>query len=77
MMSNMLARWTFALMILASWPLAAMADDTSPLDARLQGYKDGIALPPASTATQWLALVGLGVVGVGIMFMNARRSHLD
>jgi len=77
MMFPMLARWTFTLMILASWPLAAMADDTTPLDARLQGYKDTIVIPPSSTATQWLALVGLGVAGVGIMFMNARRSHLD
>jgi hypothetical protein len=59
-------------------PAIARADDAVPVDARLQGYKQNMAPDvPGSTTVTWLTLVGLGVVGVGTLFMSARRSHLD
>ena len=60
-------------------PSIARADDSGPptADARLLGYGSNIAPPPSSTAADWFILVGLGLAGVGVMFIDSRRSHLD
>jgi hypothetical protein len=59
-------------------PAIAMADDAIPVDGRLQGYKENMGpAVPGSTTLTWLTLVGLGVLGVGVMFMSAKRTHLD
>src|SRR5581483_11004107 len=50
------------------------------IDARLKGYKDGgtVALKDASgTALTWLLLVVLAGLCIGVLFMNAKRTHLD
>jgi hypothetical protein len=61
-----------------AFPAVALADDTAaPVDARLEGYRQGIMASPGSTALTWLLLVGIGVVTIGVMFMSAKRSHLD
>jgi hypothetical protein len=61
-----------------AFPAIALADDSSaPVDARLEGFKQGIMASPGSTALTWLLLVGIGVVTIGVMFMSAKRSHLD
>ena len=71
-----LIRW-MVLGLLAVSPALARADDTPPPDARLMGYKSVVAPQPGSTALQWLSLIGLGVVGLGMLFLSAKRSHLD
>lgn len=54
------------------------ADDETPQDARFVGYPSGHAQPEdTSTALTWFALIGLGVLCLGPMFLNARRTHLD
>jgi hypothetical protein len=55
----------------------ARADDsTAKNDARLEGYARKVAID-GSTAPSYLLLTGLGIVGLAVMFKDAKRSHLD
>ncbi len=59
---------------------ASSSDDESDgIDARLKGYKEGtMALKDASgTAITWILLIILAGLCIGVMFMNAKRTHLD
>jgi hypothetical protein len=79
MMRRMMRNWMIRALAPAFVLIAtatALADDAQP-DARWMGYANPMAPPAGSTSLQWLALVGLGVVGLGVMFMNAKRTHLD
>lgn len=60
-------------------PIMAMAQDEGPAyyDARLEGYPSGVALDLESTGLTWLLWVFLSIVCIGVMFKNARRTHLD
>lgn len=60
-------------------PSVARADDDEPeiYDARVQGFDKNVQLSSSSTALIWLLMIILGGITVGVMFMNARRSHLD
>ena len=64
--------------VLAS-PLSALADDPEDkvYDARLEGYGTNLTLPSSSTALMWLLLFVLAAMCVGVMFKNAKRTHLD
>jgi len=65
-------------MILASTPTRALADDEPDIyDARLEGYAQKVQLDAGSTALTWLVLIVLGVLTVGVLFKDAKRSHLD
>jgi len=65
------------LMMLLS-PLGALAqEEIKYYDARLEGYPSGVTLELGSTALTWLLFVFLSVVCIGVMFKNARRTHLD
>jgi hypothetical protein len=69
---------SFALAVPAH-SFASSDDETDGVDARLKGYKDGsMALKDAGgTATSWLLLVVLSGMCIGVLFINAKRSHLD
>jgi hypothetical protein len=61
-------------------PVIAMAqeDENSKIyDARLEGYPGNVTLDSSSTALLWLLLIVLAAACVGVMFKNARRTHLD
>jgi hypothetical protein len=60
-------------------PAAALAQDEAPKnDARLEGYEARVQFESGdSTALMWLLLVFLAMVLMGVMFKNAKRSHLD
>ena len=47
------------------------------VDARLEGYTQGVTLPPASNGLTWVALIFLGAICIGGLFKDARRTHLD
>jgi hypothetical protein len=64
------------LMVLAT-NAVALADDATTTDGRLMGYKSSVAPPAASMSLIWLELIGLGVVGLGVLFISAKRTHLD
>lgn len=51
-------------------------DSENPIDARLIGYKENVAVN-GSVALTWLLLIFLMIVCVSPLFMNARRTHLD
>jgi len=60
-------------------PAAALAQEESPKnDARLEGYEARVQVESGdSTALTWLLLVFLAMVAMGVMFKNAKRTHLD
>lgn len=83
MMGRMLHR-AFALyfaIALFCAPLLALAkgedEETAKLEARLEGYPIGVRLDKGGTALTWLMFIFLGVLGVGVLLKNARRTHLD
>jgi cytochrome c-type biogenesis protein CcmH/NrfF len=57
--------------------LLAQEEDSKIYDARLENYGANVTLENSSTALLWLLLVVLGAVCVGVMFKNAKRTHLD
>jgi hypothetical protein len=66
-------------------PLSTARADDEPVivDGRLQGYVDAkgqatnVQLEASGTALIWLTVGFLGVVTIGFMFMNPKRTHLD
>lgn len=61
-------------------PVAAFAQDEEEdkiYDARLEGYATPVTLDSKSTALTWLLVGALAVACVGVMFKDAKRSHLD
>ncbi len=74
----------FSVMIALSSAAMAQDEEEDRPDARTEGYltvdnkvqqvvlKDG-----GGHATTWFILAGLGLLGLGVMFKTARRTHLD
>jgi hypothetical protein len=64
--------------LIALMPLIARAaDDEGPVqDARLQGYPS-VVFDQGGSGTTYLFFVVLTLITAGVMFMNAKRSHLD
>ena len=59
-------------------PASLWAQDEDKIyDARLEGYGTKLTLDNSSTALMWLLLVVLTAMCVGVMFKNAKRTHLD
>jgi hypothetical protein len=62
-------------------PLFALAQEEGEkaiYDARLQNYPGGsVTLDSGSTALLTLLLIVMAAVCVGVMFKNAKRTHLD
>ena len=60
------------------WPAPAPAQEEEvKYDARLDGYETKMHLDSDNTALTWLLLVALSMVALGVMFKNAKRTHLD
>ena len=51
--------------------------EAEPIDARLEGYKNSVSLPESSNGLTWVAMIVLGAICCGGLFMDAKRSHLD
>jgi hypothetical protein len=62
-----------------AFPASSLAQEPEEkiYDARLEGYGSNLTLENSSTALMWLLLVVLTAACVGVMFKNARRTHLD
>jgi hypothetical protein len=56
---------------------AAADDDDKIYDGRVEGYSSKMTVEPGSTALMWMLLIVMGGATVGVMFKNARRTHLD
>ncbi len=76
-MASKLQRYAaLAILVLAASSMAR-AEVESAIDARKVGYPDSYVTESPSTASAWIALVGLGLVCIGPLFLNAHRTHLD
>jgi len=83
MMCNMPRLLTLIVLTALAAPAVAQDDEVRP-DARTEGFIRGDA-PPAplvitpekGASTAWAILIVLGLVGVGVMFKNGKRTHLD
>jgi hypothetical protein len=66
------------LAVFAMMPVMARAadDDEVKPDARLQGYPSPVYIDSGS-GTTYLFFVVLTMATAGVMFMNAKRTHLD
>jgi hypothetical protein len=66
-----------ALALLAS-PSSARArdEDEGPPDARLSGFTQEVK-NDGSNMVQWFTLFGMGIIGLSVLFIDAKRSHLD
>src|SRR5579884_3720191 len=63
--------------VFALMPLIVRADDEgTPPDVRLQGYPINVVNQGGSGVT-YLFFVVLTLITAGVLFMNAKRSHLD
>jgi hypothetical protein len=59
-------------------PAAALAqDDEVKLDGKILGYPPNASLGEGSTALSWILLIALMIIVLGVMKMDAKRSHLD
>ena len=75
---NRLLSWGVALSALALAPSAALAqDDEKKEHAWLNGYSKGVKLEEASNTANWLMFLLIAGAGIGVMFKNAKRTHLD
>ena len=52
-------------------------DEGAQYDARLDGYEAKVQVDSDNTALTWILLVALAAVAMGVMFKNAKRTHLD
>jgi hypothetical protein len=73
-MSKRVALMLAASVLVTASPAWARSDEL--VNARLHGFSQDVTLG-GQTHLTYLAMVGLGVVGLAVMFVNAKRSHLD
>lgn len=71
-----LAAWVIAGCLLCPAVVRAQ-DEGVEYDARLDGYESKVRVDSDNTALTWILLVALAAVAMGVMFKNAKRSHLD
>jgi hypothetical protein len=61
-------------------PTAARAADEEEApthDARTEGYDQKVQAAKSTSAFAWLVLAPLAIVTLGVLFKDAKRSHLD
>ncbi|MCC6424297.1 MAG: hypothetical protein IT447_12535 [Phycisphaerales bacterium] len=82
-----LFRWTIVLLllglILPAFQPTAQAnsrqkteEELEYTDARLEGFPQTVYIE-GGTSTTWFLLVFLGLVGLSVLFKDAKRTHLD
>lgn len=75
-MRNMHRYAALAILFVAASAGTVRADEIT-VDARNVGYPDKYFADSPGVSSAWLALVGLGLVCIGPLFLNAHRTHLD
>lgn len=76
-MKNIKRYAMMAVVILVASTGTARAQEEITVDARNVGYPDKYFTDSPGTSSAWIALVGLGLVCIGPLFLNAHRTHLD
>lgn len=68
----------FGLLVIVSSSASLLAEETmETMDARLFGYPEKYWIAAPGTAGAWAVLAVLGLVCVGPLFLNSKRTHLD
>ena len=77
--SRILRSAVLAMAMIAATPVVGRADEEAvpDHDARLDGYPTSIVLNSGGTASSYIMLFLLSVVGLGCVFISGKRSHLD
>ncbi len=77
-------RWLLATAVAVSMLAAtpgvsrASSDEEAPShDARMDGYKEKVATDAGGTALTYICLGLMGVLCMGVLFINGKRTHLD
>jgi hypothetical protein len=78
-MSKQLSRiLLLAILAMASGATSVTGEEEADrLDARLLGYPEKYWQAPPGTAGAWAVLAVLGLVCLGPLFINSKRTHLD
>ena len=65
-----------ATLVVSAGNVMAADQSTTEVDARLEGYGRPVT-NEGSTATMWMLLIVLSIITLGVLFKDAKRSHLD
>jgi hypothetical protein len=65
------------LLTMGAAPLAMADDNAKSYDGRLDDYNRNVTLDNSGAGLTYFLWAVLGVVAVGVMFKDAKRSHLD
>jgi hypothetical protein len=76
-LGRFLATAAVALLAVLAPVIAIAQDEKNYPDARLEGYKDSVFLDAGGTGGTITFFLILMLITVGVMFINAKRSHLD
>jgi hypothetical protein len=81
--ANRFKRWTLAICLFAAVtfavPARSFADDV-PVpdhDARLDGYAQKTVMDSGGTAFTYVVMALMGGIGIGVLFIKGKRTHLD
>ena len=69
--------WACLLAAGVSPGVALAQEEEVERDARLEGYSTKVHVDNNSPALSYIGLIALGALTLGVMFKNARRTHLD
>jgi hypothetical protein len=70
----------FSIISFAAVPTTSLAQtdpDAEPPDARFVGYPSEVILPSHSGALTWVLFLVMTIFGLGVLFKNSKRTHLD
>jgi hypothetical protein len=68
---------TFLLPVIAFAQRRGEEEGSELKEARLEGYAANVKAAEGGPALTYLLLIFLAVLGLAVMFKNARRTHLD
>ncbi len=77
--------FSFVLSLVLAFACAAPAlaaktpedEEADKWEARYEGYPTNVRLEKSGTAMAWFLFAFLGLMGIAVLFKNARRTHLD
>ena len=77
-MKRKLMALAVGLTMLGAAPMSALADDApKSYDGRLDDYIKNVTLDNDGTALTYFLWAALSALALGVMFKDAKRSHLD
>ncbi|HEY8665348.1 MAG TPA: hypothetical protein VIL86_01725 [Tepidisphaeraceae bacterium] len=66
-----------SILLLPALTFARVVEEKEIVDARLEGYSRNVTLADSTTSLIWLLFIFLAALALGVLFRNAKRTHLD